>query len=466
MLAIPQDNDVHSRLNPCRHTCTAAPRDLAGIRAALASARSEMQQVAIAGGRHAMGGQQFVHGGMLLDLSRYAHVQDLDSHRGLLNVGAGTQWPTIHQELRRRQEGVEAWAIRQKQTGADDFSIGGSLAANVHGRGLDMPPVVSDVESLRLVVADGSLLEVDRKVAPELFAAVIGGYGLFGVVESVTLRLARRRKLQRLVDLADIGSVEIMFAKAIKAGILYGDFQFAIDPEDDGFLKRGIFSRYQPLPDDAEMPPTLRALGEDDWHGLMRLAHHDKRAAFDAYSKFYLSTNGQRYESDAMQMSVYPADYHQRLDARAKHKASEIISELFVPDGQLAGFMQQAANLLRRRRADVIYGTVRRALADQETMLPWARCDCFGIIFNLHVRHQVEAMRDTAETFRQLIDLAIDHGGSYYLTYHGFARADQVRACYPRIDDWLALKAGVDLHGLFASNWYRKLLSLLGYTTT
>lgn len=461
MVAIAVDNDIHSGLNATRHECVVAPRDLAGLRAALTRARAERQEIAIAGGRHAMGGQQFVHGGMLLDLSRYTEIRGFDSRRGLLRVGAGTQWPAIHRFLRSQQADGEAWAIRQKQTGADDFSLGGSLAANVHGRGLDMAPLVADIESFRLLLADGTLMDVDRHRAPALFSAAIGGYGLFGVIESVTLRLTARRKLERLVHLAEVDQVEALFAEAVANGILYGDFQFAIDPEGEDFLHRGIFSRYGCLPEDADIPSPERALDAAAWQELMRLAHHDKRAAFEAYSNFYLSTAGQRYESDHMQMSVYPVGYHHRLGGCGAQAASEMITELFVAPGQLAGFMQQAADLLRQRRADVIYGTVRSARADHETMLPWARSDCLGIIFNLHVRHEAEALRHEAETFRQLIDLAMEHGGSYYLTYHDFARADQIRACNPRMDEWLAVKTRVDPESRFASNWYRKLVAKL-----
>ena len=39
--------------------------------------------------------------------------------------------------------GGQAWAFAQKQTGADRLTIGGSLSANMHGRGLTMPPFVT-----------------------------------------------------------------------------------------------------------------------------------------------------------------------------------------------------------------------------------------------------------------------------------------------------------------------------------
>jgi FAD/FMN-containing dehydrogenase len=85
------------------------------------------------------------------------------------------------------------WGINQKQTGADRLCIGGALAANIHSRGIHLKPIINDVESFVLVDANGNTLTCSRRENFELFRLAIGGYGLFGVIASVTLRLAPRR---------------------------------------------------------------------------------------------------------------------------------------------------------------------------------------------------------------------------------------------------------------------------------
>ena len=59
----------------------------------------------------------------------------------------------------------------------------------------------------------------------------------------------------------------------------------------------------------AETP--LNLLREQDWRGLLYLSHADKARAFDEYAGFYMSTNGQTYDSDTFQLSQYIDDYHQ-----------------------------------------------------------------------------------------------------------------------------------------------------------
>jgi FAD/FMN-containing dehydrogenase len=61
----------------------------------------------------------------------------------------------------------------------------------------------------------------------------------------------------------------------------------------------------------------------------------------------------------------------------------------------------------------------------------------------------------SAETFRRLIDIAIENGGSYYLTYHRHARRDQVLACHPSLPEMLRKKREYDPEERFQSEWYR-----------
>jgi hypothetical protein len=63
-------------------------------------------------------------------------------------------------------------------------------------------------------------------------------------------------------------------------------------------------------------------------------------------------------------------------------------------------------------------------------------------------------MARTANAFRGLIDAAADIGGSYYLTYHRYATAQQVERCHPRFREFLALKNRYDPRGVFQSDWY------------
>lgn len=455
-------NDVHSRLNPTRHRRIAQPKNAEQIAEFLYAAQTQGECVAIAGAQHAMGGQQFLGDGWLIDTSALSGVLDYDSTHGRVRVAAGTHWPALQTFLEAQRDARgQSWAIRQKQTGADDFSLGGALASNIHGRGLDLPPFVDDIEAFTLVRPNGDIVRVDRVHEPELFGLAVGGYGLFGVVSDITLRLAPRRMLERRVQLLRRAELMTAFDQARAEGAVYGDFQFAIDPKSRDFLDLGVFACYHPLADDTPATTAPLHLSADDWCELLLLAHTDKREAFRRYSQFYLASDGQHYGSDDHQFGVYLDGYHREIDRALGHAGSEMITELYVPRWHLDAFLAIVADDCRRHAVDVIYGTVRLIREDRETVLAWARRDWACVVFNLHVRHDAEGHSRLRADAQRLIDRALGFGGSFYLTYHREARADQLHAAYPRMHEFMAAKRRLDPQGTLGSDWYRALRAIL-----
>ncbi len=450
-------NDVHSQLNPTRVHKILSPDSIESLQAAVQTARRDGLAVSIAGGRHAMGGQQFGAGTLLLDMSGMKRILKLDSERGLVEVEAGIEWPEVVQGLLDRQrDAKKPWGIIQKQTGADRLSIGGALGANIHGRGLRFRPFIQDVESFTLLTADGELRQCSRRENSELFRLAIGGYGLFGVIATVTLRLMPRTKLERNVEIIDIEKLMPALERRIAAGYLYGDCQFSTDMASDGFLKTGVFSCYRPLPTGASMPPEQKELAEKDWRELYYLAHADTRRTYEAYSSYYLSTNKQRYWSDTHQLSVYVDDYHKEVDRRiGGAPGTEMISELYVPRAALSEFLKNVRTDFRQHGTQLIYGTIRLIEKDSESFLAWAREPWACVVMNLHVTHSEEGRRRAEDAFRRLIDRAIEHGGSYFLTYHRWANRAQVEACYPQMSEFLRHKRHHDPQEVFQSDWYR-----------
>jgi len=451
-------NDVHAQLSRTRVERVIRVESLDAVQKAVRDARNDGKAISIAGGRHAMGGQQFGAGTVLLDTTGMRRVLRFDPETGRIEVEAGIQWPELIDYLLMAQRGrTPQWGIVQKQTGADRLCIGGALAANIHGRGLRLRPFIQDVESFVLVDAEGTPLRCDRRENAELFRLAIGGYGLFGVIASVTLRLAPRRKLLRVVEVIDVDRLMPAVEQRIADGFLFGDFQYATDAESDDLLRKGVFSCYRPVDDATPMPDTQKELSVEDWNRLLYLSHADKKRAFELYASYYLSTSGQLYWSDLHQLSVYLDDYHRGLDRRlgATEGATEMITEIYVPRSALARFLADVRQDFRANRVELIYGTIRLIEQDDESFLAWARQPYACVIFNLHVVHSPQGLERSSEAFRRLIDLAIRHGGSYYLTYHRWATRRQVETCYPRFAEFLRVKRKHDPEERFQSDWYR-----------
>jgi FAD/FMN-containing dehydrogenase len=450
-------NDVHSELNLTRVARIAQPQSLEQLRAAILTARAEGLAVSISGGRHSMGGQQFGAGTVLLDTRGLNRIIAFDPADRIVEVEAGIEWPELLNELAQRQAGsASQLGIFQKQTGADRLSLGGALSSNVHGRGLNLKPFINDVESFQLMNAQGDIVRCDRSTNPDLFGLAIGGYGLFGVVTSVRLRLMPRVKVRRVVQIAALDNIPDAFTQRIRDGYLYGDFQFATDSGRDSFLRQGVFSCYQPVDPATPLTPNPTRFHPEDWARLTHYSHTHKRRAFDFYTKRYLATSGQIYYHDWQLSAAYQPGYHLELDRRmhAKVKATEMITEIYVPRPALVSFMEEARLALREEKANLIYGTVRLIEKDEESFLRWARQNYACIVFNLHVRHDAAGLASAVRAFRTLIDLGIHYNGSFYLTYHRWATRRQVEICYPQFQEFLVHKLNLDAGEVFRSDWY------------
>ena len=451
-------NDVQSRLNETRVARVVIPSTPAEVVAAIAAASAERLPVCPSGAMHSMGGQQFATGGVSISSAGLSRIGPLDTESRAVWTQAGVTWPKLVTWLRERQSGVrDPLTIIQKQTGADEMTLGGALSSNIHGRVLGRKPIVDDIEAFYLTLPSGDRVLCSRTQNRELFGAAIGGYGLFGVVDSVLLKLEPRVQLVRRVRELGTNEVIVAMEDQMREGATYGDFQYMTDETSDDFMRRGIMSTYAPTGSIVEISDDQVSLSTEDWMRLYLLAHTNKARTYIEYIGHYLETDGQLYWSDEHQFSPYLPDAGDMLAHRLGWSPfrSLMISELYVPRNGFDGFMDAARASLLETQANVVYGTVRLIEAEDETMLRWAKQDYACIIFNLLVEHSPDGVDMARTQFRALIDCALDLDGSYYLTYHRWATRDQVERAYPDFGRFLELKDRYDPDGVFTSDWYR-----------
>jgi FAD/FMN-containing dehydrogenase len=451
-------NDVHSEMNTTIVKEVIKVSSAKEIQDLIMQASETGIGIAICGGRHAMGGQQFLTDSIVVDMSGLNQVYELNYQTGQITVGAGIQWPELIKQyhLLQHERGIK-WGIAQKQTGADRLSIGGAIASNIHGRGLNMKPFCQDIVNFTIVNPQGQIQTCSIDQNASVFRRVIGGYGLFGIVTKVTLQLVERSQVERIVQPMALPELLAKFESCQREGYLYGDFQFAIDPDSDDFLHNGIFSGYKPIDTTTPIPKSKNRLSKQNWQDLLLLAHTQKSKAFETFKAFYLRSSGQRYWSDTHQLTIYLDDYHKQLDEKmgCKCKGSEIITELYVPKTKLTDFMNASKKLLRTMGANIIYGTVRIIQKDDISSMPWAKEDFACIIFNVHTDHDKSGIEKSRRILVALIDVAIEQQGSYFPTYHRFARKEQVLACFPDFIHFMQAKKSFDPKQIFSSDWYR-----------
>ena len=451
-------NDVQSKLNKSRMVEECCPSDVDEISEKIINAQQKRFSLCPAGSLHSMGGQQFLEGGVSLSSKNLKKIGPLNEDSSSVWLQSGVMWTELVPWLQSVQKtSPTGLSIIQKQTGADKLTLGGAIASNIHGRGLNRRPIIEDIKSFYLTTALGERILCSRSQNTELFGLVIGGYGLFGFVDSIELSLIERKVLVRHVQELSVSEVMSAFQDSVDSGAIYGDFQYMTDETSPDFLERGVMSVYSQSKNPGEIQENQIGLSNEDWMKLYVLAHTDKKEAYKAYVDHYLQTNGQLYWSDDHQFSPYlPEAGTQLVKAMGwTNYVSLMITELYVPRHNFEPFMKSAKVSLINSGANTVYGTVRLIEAENESELRWARENYACVIFNLLVEHTAEGINKAIIQFRSLIDCALNQSGSYYLTYHRWPTKNQVEEAYPNFRKFLALKEHYDKNAIFDSDWHR-----------
>jgi FAD/FMN-containing dehydrogenase len=188
-------NDV-TGLNPIPVFAVATPTSVAEVQEAV---RRTNGPLSIGGGRFSMGGQIASPGSLHLDLRGLNQIVRFQPVERILRVQAGARWCDV-----QRFVDPHGLAVKIMQSYAN-FTVGGSLSVNVHGRYMGLGPLVLSVRALSLVLADGEQVEASPSQNAELFWGAIGGYGGLGVIVEAELDLAENVRLARRARTMPVG---------------------------------------------------------------------------------------------------------------------------------------------------------------------------------------------------------------------------------------------------------------------
>lgn len=125
-------------------------------------------KVAVGGGRYSMGGQVAIRGGLHLDMRRMRLLVWLRPDEKTVRVQAGMRWRDLQDVLDPLN-----LAVKTMQS-YSNFTVGGAVSVNAHGRYVGHGPVANTVRALQLVLADGSVIETSIQQNADCFARPSG----------------------------------------------------------------------------------------------------------------------------------------------------------------------------------------------------------------------------------------------------------------------------------------------------
>ena len=173
---------VHNGLIDKRPALIAQCRGMADIADAVKLGRSMGVEVAVRGGGHNVAGRATTNGGLMIDLSQMRSVL-VDPEQRTARVQGGATWADVNRETQAYGLAVTGGAI--SSTGVAGLTLGGGLGWLMSKQGMTLDNLLA----VDLVMADGRLARASARENPDLFWAVRGGGGNFGVAGTFEFQL-------------------------------------------------------------------------------------------------------------------------------------------------------------------------------------------------------------------------------------------------------------------------------------
>ena len=405
-------------------------------------------KVAVGGGRFSMGGQVAIVGGLHLDMRGMKQLVWLHAEERRVRVQAGITWRDLQDELDKHD-----LSVRTMQS-YSNFTVGGAVSVNCHGRYVDHGPIAHSVRALQLVLADGSVVEANRGENRELLRAAIGGYGAVGVIAEVELDLDDNTKMERRIEVVPLADYPKFFADKVlkdRASVMHN--ADLVPPRYDAPLSITWRRTDKPLTRPQRLVPrgqTYRLQHEALWALTeLPLARSLREPATEWVRRARPEVAWRNHEASLDAAALEP---------ESRRRSTYVLEEFFVPPRHFEAFVREMGGILRRRRVAAVNVSIRHSPADELSLLPWAREEVFSFVLYYKQGVDPAAQRAVGEWTRELIEAALQHEGRYYLPYQLHATREQFERAYPEVVKLRQLKLRVDPQGRFSNSLWQKYL--------
>jgi FAD/FMN-containing dehydrogenase len=388
-------------------------------------------------------------GGRVVGMTRLDRYLGFDESTGTLSCESGVSLEQIIRDFAPRG------FFPMITPGTKYVTIGGCIANDVHGKAHHVQgSFASCVESMRVLLASGEVVQCSRSERDDLFWANFGGMGLLGVVLDATIKLRKVETTYFRKESVQVGSLSEM----VQALARYDeDFLYSLGNVNTigtgASLGRGVVTaanhasaaelpaqlakhplRVSPpakivvpfeLPDITINPLTLRMLHTLIEWKLLSGGHYDHyEGVFYPLDMMLHWNRGYGRRGFTQYQFLVPIEDGER-NMRA-------ILAAIVESGELPSL-----NVLKR------FGPASGGL------LSFPR-EGFTFAIDFPIR------QNTVELTRKLDQMVLAAGGRVYLGKDSFILASTFRAMYPRLDEWLAVKEKYDPDCVFVSDLGRR----------
>lgn len=435
MLAVTARWRNWARTERSRPVLEVAPRSAEQVVLAVERARETGHAVKPIGASHSFSGIGATDG-IRLDMSRLRGLVDADLARGRATFWAGTHLWELPAILRPLGLALANMGDIDRQT------ISGATSTGTHGTGLAIGGLATSIVGATLVTGTGELLSVSEEEHPELLPAVALGLGALGVLVTLTIQCVPRYLLRAVEAPLPLEEVLDGYAELNRAA---DHFEFYWFPHTEG-ARTKTNTRLPLGAGAAPLGAASRFIDEEVMNnavlgtlvGLERWAP----AATPAINRAIESVSSRRdYTDESHRVFVT----HRRIRFREM--------EYGLPFEAVPDALRELRALIERRGFRVSFPVEVRAAAADPLMLSTAHGRETGYI----AVHRYWRDPDR-EYFREAEAVLVAHGGRPHWGKMHTRTAAQLRECYPRFDDFVAVRDRLDPDRVFANPYLARVL--------
>jgi FAD/FMN-containing dehydrogenase len=406
--------------------------------------RNAQKPISVAGARYSQGGQIAYPGGIVIDMSHLNTIKNLDIENKKITIESGATWYEVQKAIDPHNLSV---TVMQSY---NDFSIGGSLSVNVHARDLAYGPMISSVESIKVVLADGSLVTASRQENYELFKAAIGGYGLMGVIVEATLLLTDNIPLERRTTFIDLQNYNDFFTNTIKTNKDLVFYNVDVFPNQfDQAIGIGWYKTNRKPTIDERLQERKLFLGRKMAEIAVR------RIPF--LQRLRSTTEKIKSQIGEVVWRNYEMSYSvSQLVLMLNFPTTMTLQEYFIPVKELNKFFVMFRNIINKYDVNVLNLSIRHVSKDNESMLTYSPEETFSVVLYINVLNTEQGKQYACMWTQELVDAALSINGTYYLPYLMCANRSQFKRAYPQFKEFLKVKKKYDPTNKFRNMLYEK----------
>lgn len=332
-----------------------------------------------------------------------------------------------------------------------DFTVGGSLGVNVHGRTLREGALIETIKSIKIMLANGSVVTASRDENYDLFGAAIGGYGAIGIIVEATLLLTDNSTIEQeevVMSLEQYGSYFLHMIRE-NANVVFHNANLCIDT-----FNRVSSITWYAVDKECTIPDRLKDNGffTFEYFGF-QIARYLKGVQKIRLPLQMIKGQKKEIVHRNYEMSTSVAT----VEPLTRNISTTVLQEYFIPCEKLNEFVIGLKNIVQKYKINMLNISIRYVHQDKESIMAYAQsAESFSLVCYINMMNNSFGIKKAKKWTQELIDHVLNCGGTYYLPYQLHATKEQFEKAYPRYKELIEIKNRVDPYGQFRNTFLEK----------